>query len=75
MNEKDFIAAHEHELMGWIIDAHVLSLEGAFRSKRLQELLQKVRGRLALMYSQLKAPVNGQMRDGPLKMVNHENRG
>jgi hypothetical protein len=53
MTEKEFILEHEHELMGLIIDAHVLNLEGAFRAKRLQELLQKVRSRLTAMYRQL----------------------
>jgi hypothetical protein len=60
VTEKEFIDAHEHEMMGWIYDANTMGLDGALRSTRLRELMRKVRQRLALMYQQLRpAPVNG----------------
>ncbi len=73
MTEKEFVQAHEHELMGWIIDAMTCGLSGDLRSMRLRELMQKVRARLGMMYTQLKTapPLNGQ-HGGPLKMVQRE---
>ncbi len=59
MTEKEFVSAHEHELLGWVLDAMTCGLRGDLASMRLRELTHKVRGRLAMMYQQLKPAENG----------------
>jgi hypothetical protein len=71
MTDKEFILRHEHEMIGWVVDAMCCGLTGDLRSMRLRELTVKIRERLRVIYQELTArpQVNGKAAEGPARQA------
>ena len=65
ISEKDFVNEHEHEMLGWVLDALTCGLTGPLASKRIREWSLKVRERLRRIYAELKPPVETNGQAGP----------